>query len=64
MLWARAIIIGIVKIEIKLTRATVFEATPVSLPYFAENIIVLFALGEAAVMAQAVRSVPVTPQSL
>ena len=55
---------GIVKIEMKLTRATVFEASPVSLPYFAENIMVLFALGDDAVMAQAVKSVPVTPQSL
>lgn len=43
-----AIISGIVRTDAKLTSATVFDAVPVSLPYFAANITVLFALGAAA----------------
>lgn len=56
--------IGIVIIEIKLTSATVFEATPVSLSYFEANINVLFAQGTLAVIALATSSVPVIPHSL
>ena len=40
---------GKVIIEMKLTTATVCDARPVSLPYFAANITVLFALGADAV---------------
>ena len=57
-----AIITGIVSIDKKLTNATVFEATAVSLPYTDENINVLFAEGTLAVIIQAVRRVPLIPQ--
>lgn len=55
---------GIVRTETTEQNATTFEATPVSLPYFAENITVLFALGTDAEIRQAVRIAPPTPQSL
>ena len=44
----RAIMTGMVRMEAKLMNATVLDATPVSLPYLAENITVLLALGALA----------------
>ena len=48
-----AIITGSVNIDTKLLNATTFDAVPVSLSYFAENITVLFALGAADEIIQA-----------
>ena len=44
--------------------ATVCEASPVSLSYFAANITVLFAVGALADMISEVSSVPLSPKSL
>ena len=43
---------------------TTFDATPVSFPYFAENITVLLALGTDAEIIQAVINAPEIPTSL
>jgi hypothetical protein len=53
-----------VKIETREQRDTTFEATPVSFPYFAENITALLALGTDAEIIQAVRSAPEIPKTL
>ena len=52
------------KIETREQRDTTFEATPVSFPYFAENITVLLALGTDAEIMQAVSNAPEMPTSL
>ena len=44
--------------------ATTFDAIPVSFPYFAENITVLFAQGTEAEIIQAVSSAPEIPKTL
>ena len=53
-----------VTIEIKLTIATVWDASPVSLLYFAAKTTVMFAGGALAAIIMAVSSAPVMPQSL
>lgn len=55
---------GIVRTDTMEHIATIFDATPVSFPYFAENITVLLALGTDADIIQAVRSAPDIPTSL
>ena len=57
-----ATITGIVSTDKTEVSVTTLDATPVSLPYFAENITVLFALGTDAEIRHAVRRTPVTPQ--
>lgn len=53
-----------VTIEMKLTIATVWDASPVSLLYFAAKTTVMFAGGALAAIIIAVSSAPVMPQSL
>ena len=55
---------GIVNTERSEQNATTVEATPVSFPYFAENITVLVAQGTDAEIIQAVISVPEIPINL
>ena len=52
-----------VTIEMKLTIATVWDARPVSLLYFAAKTTVMFAGGALAAIIIAVSSAPVMPQS-
>ena len=61
---ARPISSGMVTIEMKLTIATVWDASPVSLLYFAAKTTVMFAGGALAAIIIAVSSAPVMPQSL
>ena len=53
---------GMVTMENRLTTATVCEAVSRSLPYFAANMTVLFAVGAEAEMSSAVKSTPEMPQ--
>ena len=55
---------GKVIIEMKLTTATVWEASPVSRSYLAENITVLFAVGAPTEIERATRRAPEIPTSL
>ena len=59
-----AIIIGIVSTERSEQNATTVDATPVSFPYFAENITVFVALGTDAEIIHAVIMVPERPINL
>ena len=61
MVWDKAIIKGIVRMERKVITATTLEESPVSRPYLAANMTVLFAVGALAEMMQEVSSAPVTP---
>lgn len=55
---------GIVRIEKKVTKLTIFDAVLVFFPYFAENITVFEAEGDEAEISTEVKSAPLTPASL